>query len=114
MISTGITILFYITTSLANTDGPQPKGPPIRRHQNIQVDIEQERDHIKDQIKEVYLDTATMDDGQLLMQFFKKRDSDNNMKLDGLELLTALVDMEGEIFLSMRCQYFYTLNPCRR
>ena len=39
-----------------------------------------------------------MDDGQLLMQFFKKRDIDNNMKLDGLELLYALVDMEGKYF----------------
>ena len=53
--------------------------------------------HIKDQVKEAYLDTATMDDGQLLMQFFKKRDTDNNMKLDGLELLTALVEMEGKM-----------------
>ena len=51
--------------------------------------------HIKDQVKEAYLDTASMDDGQLLMQFFKKRDIDNNMKLDGLELLAALVEMEG-------------------
>ena len=46
-------------------------------------------------MKEAYLDTASMDDGQLLMQFFKKRDIDNNMKLDGLELLAALVEMEG-------------------
>merc|ERR1711953_896936 len=97
MISLGITLLFCMGTSLATfDDGPKPKGPPIRRHQNIQVDIEQEREHIKDQVKEAYLDTATMDDGQLLMQFFKKRDSDNNMKLDGLELLTALVEMEED------------------
>ena len=52
--------------------------------------------HIKDQVKEAYLDTSAMDDQQLLMQFFKKRDTDNNMKLDGLELLRALVDMEGK------------------
>ena len=50
-------------------------------------------------MKEAYLDTADMDDGQLLMQFFKKRDIDNNMKLDGLELLNALVDMEGDVFV---------------
>ena len=50
-------------------------------------------------MKEAYLDTAAMDDGQLLMQFFKKRDIDNNMKLDGLELLNALVDMEGDVFV---------------
>ena len=65
-------------------------------------------------MKEAYLDTATMDDGQLLMQFFKKRDSDNNMKLDGLELLTALVEMEGEIFLPGQVSIIHTLNLCRR
>ena len=53
-------------------------------------------------MKEAYLDTAAMDDGQLLMQFFKKRDIDNNMKLDGLELLNALVDMEGDAFFSVK------------
>ena len=67
--------------------------------------------HIKDQVKEVYLDTSAMDDEQLLMQFFKKRDTDNNMKLDGLELLRALVDMEGEtiklylnIIINLNCR----------
>ena len=57
-----------------------------------------------------------MDDGQLLMQFFKKRDSDNNMKLDGLELLSALVDMEGEIFLSGQVSillYFESLQKMK-
>ena len=45
MISLGITLLFCMGTSLATIDdGPKPKGPPIRRHQNIQVDIEQERE----------------------------------------------------------------------
>ena len=38
-----------------------------------------------------------MDDASLLMQYFKKHDYDNNMKLDGLELLKALSHMEGEI-----------------
>ena len=60
------------------------------------VDVSVISSHIKDQVKEVYLDTSAMDDEQLLMQFFKKRDTDNNMKLDGLELLRALVDMEGK------------------
>ena len=44
MISSGITLLVCMGTTLATTDGPKPKGPPIRRHQNIQVDIEQERE----------------------------------------------------------------------
>ena len=45
MISLGITLLFCMGPSLATIDdGPKPKGPPIRRHQNIQVDIEQERE----------------------------------------------------------------------
>ena len=57
-----------------------------------------------------------MDDGQLLMQFFKKRDIDNNMKLDGLELLYALVDMEGKYFGHVDLSMFQ-LNTsifCRR
>ena len=57
-----------------------------------------------------------MDDGQLLMQFFKKRDIDNNMKLDGLELLYALVDMEGKCFGRVDLSKFKlnTSIPCRR
>ena len=62
--------------------------------------------HIKDQVKEAYLDTAAMDDGQLLMQFFKKRDIDNNMKLDGLELLYALVDLERKYFCHVDLSMF--------
>ena len=53
--------------------------------------------HIKEHIKEEYMDTAKMDDNDILMQYFKKHDSDNNMKLDGLELLKALSNMEGKI-----------------
>ena len=41
------------------------------------------------------MDTSKMDDNSLLMQYFKKHDSDNNMKLDGLELLKAISGMEG-------------------
>ena len=43
------------------------------------------------------MDTAKMDDNDILMQYFKKHDSDDNMKLDGLELLKALSNMEGKI-----------------
>ena len=115
-------------------DGPDGVGvgcegqwSRTERSSNIKLDIEQEREsvfqdrnisilfdissHIKDQVKEVYLDTSAMDDEQLLMQFFKKRDTDNNMKLDGLELLRALVDMEGEtnktlpnIIIALNCR----------
>ena len=53
--------------------------------------------HIKEHIKEEYMDTAKMDDNDILMQYFKKHDSDDNMKLDGLELLKALSNMEGKI-----------------
>ena len=53
--------------------------------------------HIKEHIKEEYIDTAKMDDNDLLMQYFKKHDTDNNMKLDGLELLKAISNMEGKI-----------------
>ena len=52
--------------------------------------------HIKEHIKEEYIDTAKMDDNDLLMQYFKKHDTDNNMKLDGLELLKAISNMEGK------------------
>ena len=109
-----LVMVLTVLVSAVRASGPEPRGPPVRRHNNIKLDIEQEREsvfqdrnisilfdissHIKDQVKEVYLDTSAMDDEQLLMQFFKKRDTDNNMKLDGLELLRALVDMEGETF----------------
>ena len=46
-------------------------------------------------MKEAYLDTKDLNDDQLLMQYFKKHDSDNNMKLDGLELLDAIIRMNS-------------------
>ena len=56
--------------------------------------------HIKAHIKEDYIDTSKLDDNSLLMQYFKKHDSDNNMKLDGLELLKAISGMEGWKYFS--------------
>ena len=53
--------------------------------------------HIKAQVKEDYMDIANLDDNKLLMQYFRKHDSDNNHKLDGLELLKAIAGMEGNI-----------------
>ena len=41
------------------------------------------------------VDMDYMDDNKLLMQYFRRHDSDNNHKLDGLELLKAIVGMEG-------------------
>lgn len=45
-------------------------------------------------MKEAYLDTKELNDDQLLMQYFKKHDLDNNMKLDGLELMDAIIRMD--------------------
>ena len=43
------------------------------------------------------MDIANLDDNKLLMQYFRKHDSDNNHKLDGLELLKAIARMEGNV-----------------
>jgi len=77
-------------------DAPKARGPPLRRHQNIHVNMEEEREHIKEHIKEEHIDTANLDDNTLLMQYFKKHDTDDNMKLDGLELLKAISNMEED------------------
>ena len=45
-------------------------------------------------IKEEYINSESLDDNSLLMQYFKKHDADNNLKLDGLELLKALAKMD--------------------
>ena len=50
--------------------------------------------HLKSMIKEEYINSESLDDNSLLMQYFKKHDSDNNLKLDGLELLKALAKMD--------------------
>ena len=42
------------------------------------------------------MDINSLDDSRLLMQYFKKHDTDNNHKLDGLELLKAITRMEEE------------------
>ena len=52
--------------------------------------------HIKKQVQEDYLDLNTMDDSKLLMQYFRKHDTDKNHKLDGLELLKAIANMEED------------------
>ena len=42
------------------------------------------------------MDINSLDDSRLLMQYFKKHDTDSNHKLDGLELLKAITRMEEE------------------
>ena len=46
------------------------------------------------------MDINSLDDTKLLMQYFRKHDTDNNHKLDGLELLKAITRMEGEEILN--------------
>ena len=40
-------------------------------HQDIHLDMEKEREHVKAQVKTDYLDTEGMDDNALLMQYFR-------------------------------------------
>merc|ERR1711936_1140602 len=63
---------------------------------NLNFNFKKEREHIKEQVKEEYMDLANMDDNKLLMQYFRKHDTDNNHKLDGLELLKAIARMEED------------------
>ena len=39
--------------------------------QDIHLDMEKEREHVKAQVKTDYLDTEGMDDNALLMQYFR-------------------------------------------
>merc|ERR1711953_75959 len=91
-------------TGPAHGTGPAPKqtpGPGERRryqpkHQDININLDREREHIKAQVKEDYMDINSLDDTKLLMQYFRKHDTDHNHKLDGLELLKAITRMEEE------------------
>jgi len=77
---------------------PLARGPSPKRHhhQDIHLDLDKEREHIKAQVKNDYIDTEKMDDNSLLMQYFRKHDTDNNLKLDGLELLKAIAGMDDD------------------
>merc|ERR1712098_505518 len=75
---------------------PKPRGPPLRRHTDIHVNMEEERQHLKEHVKEEYMETEKLDDNALLMQYFRKHDTDNNMRLDGLELIKAIARMEED------------------
>ena len=80
---------------------PVARGPPVRRHQNIHVDMNEEREHLKSMIKEEYINEASLDDNSLLMQYFRKQDTDNNNLLDGLELLKTLAKMDCKTWWSV-------------
>ena len=84
----------WIQLSLMPGSAPVARGPPVRRHQNIHVDMNEEREHLKSMIKEEYINEASLDDNSLLMQYFRKQDTDNNNLLDGLELLKTLAKMD--------------------
>ena len=102
----------------------QPKGKP-KHQENHHIDIMQIAykcvvminqvvifRHIKAQVKEEYMDAkdlTKMDDNKLLMQYFRKHDTDKNHKLDGLELLKAIAGMEGRyeyIFPSFSLNFY--------
>ena len=65
------------TRTLAQETSPsgrKEKGKlPKRRHhhQDIHLDLDKEREHIKAQVKNDYIDTEKMDDNSLLMQYFR-------------------------------------------
>ena len=52
---------------------PKAQGPSPKRHhhQDIHLDLEKEREHIKAQVKNDYIDTEKLDDNSLLMQYFR-------------------------------------------
>ena len=52
---------------------PKARGPSPKRHhhQDIHLDLDKEREHIKAQVKNDYIDTEKMDDNSLLMQYFR-------------------------------------------
>lgn len=80
-------------------DSPKARGPPPpgRRHSNIHVNMQEEREHMKHHVKEDFMDpNESVDDNQLLMQYFRKHDMDGNNMLDGIELLKALTKMNDE------------------
>jgi len=81
-------------------DKPVARGPPAggrHRHSNIHVNMEEEREHLRSHVEEEYMDKdELMNDENLLMQYFKRHDTDGNNKLDGLELVKALSRMNEE------------------
>ena len=47
--------------------------------------------------QEEYINSESLDDNSLLMQYYRKHDTDDNGLLDGLELLKALAKMDCKL-----------------
>ena len=61
---------------------PKARGPSPKRHhhQDIHLDLEKEREHIKAQVRNDYIDTEKMDDNSLLMQYFRSAQTKSLLK----------------------------------
>ena len=52
--------------------------------------------HLKEHISEDYIDLDSMTEPQLMAQYFRTFDLDKNGKIDGLEMLKAMLKMNGK------------------
>merc|ERR1712013_615087 len=69
------------THSPTTGKGQAPRQSSHRHHADIRLNLEKEREHIKAQVKEEYMDAkdlTKMDDNKLLMQYFRKHDTDEH------------------------------------
>jgi Ca2+-binding EF-hand superfamily protein len=51
---------------------------------------------MKEHVEEQYIDLDSMDEPQLMAQYFRNFDLDRNGKIDGLELLKSMQKMTGK------------------
>jgi len=59
-------------------------------------DAEKAREHMKQHNKEKFVDVDQLSQPQLIMQHFRNYDLDKNGKIDGLEILKAVAEMNDE------------------
>ena len=52
--------------------------------------------HMKEHMEERYVDLDSLDEPQLMAQYFRNFDLDKNGKIDGLEMLKSIVKMQRE------------------
>ena len=52
--------------------------------------------HMKEQLEEEFLDLDAMDNEQLLFTYFRTFDLDKDGKIDGLEMMKAILRMNSE------------------
>ena len=71
---------------------PKARGPSPKRHhhQDIHLDLDKEREHIKAQVRNDYIDTEKMDDNSLLMQYFRSALTKSSPKNRNCKLLGFL------------------------